>query len=143
MLSRGLGLLGDKDTAQRFSDVQASTQTGDYIGAAAKAGIITGNTDGTFRPNDNITREQLAIMIIRAMEYTNNPITLNGTVDSALSAFKDKSKIQNASAEFVAKAVQKGIILGMTTTQFQPQGNATRAQAAVMLQRMLNITGYL
>ncbi|MDF9840125.1 MULTISPECIES: Ig-like domain-containing protein [unclassified Paenibacillus] len=143
MLSRGLGLLGDRETAQRFSDVQASTQTGDYIGAAAKAGIITGNTDGTFRPNDNITREQLAIMIIRAMEYTKHPITLSGTAASALSAFKDRNKIQNAAAEFVAKAVQEGIILGMTTTEFQPQGNATRAQAAVMLQRMLGMAGFL
>ncbi len=143
MLSRGLGLLGDRVTAQQFRDVQPSTQTGDYIGAAAKAGIITGNTDGTFRPNDNITREQLAIMIIRAMEYTKNPITLSGSTSSALSAFKDRGKIQNASAEFVAKAVQEGIILGMTTTEFQPQGNATRAQAAVMLQRMLGMAGFL
>ncbi|KAI7261907.1 hypothetical protein KC345_g9617 [Hortaea werneckii] len=143
MLSRGLGLLGDRDTAQRFRDVQPSTQIGDYIGAAAKAGIITGNTDATFRPNDNITREQLAIMIIRAMEYTGNTITLNGTSSSALAAFKDKAKIQNQSAEFVAKAVQKGIILGMTASEFQPQGNATRAQAAVMLQRMLTMAGYL
>ncbi|MNO34618.1 Endoglucanase precursor [compost metagenome] len=143
MLSRGLGLLGDRETAQRFRDVQPSTQTGDYIGAAAKAGIITGNTDATFRPNDNITREQLAIMIIRAMEYTGHPITLNGTSASALAAFKDRSKIQSQAAEFVAKAVQQGIILGMTTTEFQPQGNATRAQAAVMLQRMLSMAGYL
>ncbi|CQR58638.1 Ig-like domain-containing protein [Paenibacillus riograndensis] len=143
MLSRGLGLLGSRETAQRFRDVQPSTQTGDYIGAAAKAGIITGNTDATFRPNDNITREQLAIMIIRAMEYTGRPITLNGTSATALVAFKDRSKIQNQAAEFVAKAVQQGIILGMTTTEFQPQGNATRAQAAVMLQRMLTMAGYL
>ncbi|MRN54275.1 Ig-like domain-containing protein [Paenibacillus monticola] len=143
MLSRGLGLQGDRDTAQRFRDIQPSTQTGDYIGAAAKAGIITGNTDATFRPNENITREQLAIMMIRAMEYTKNPITLSSTSASALTAFKDKSKIQSQSAEFVAKAVQSGIILGMTTTEFQPQGNATRAQAAVMLQRMLDKADYL
>ncbi|OKP98456.1 Ig-like domain-containing protein [Paenibacillus sp. P46E] len=143
MLSRGLGLLGDRETAQRFRDVQPSTQTGDYIGAAAKAGIITGNTDATFRPSDNITREQMAIMMIRAMEYTGHPITLNGSSASALAAFKDRSSIQSQAAEFVAKAVQQGIILGMTTTKFQPQGNATRAQAAVMLQRMLTMAGYL
>lgn len=143
MLSRGLGLLGDRETAQRFRDVQPSTQTGDYIGAAAKAGIITGNTDGTFRPNDNITREQMAIMMIRAMEYTNHPITLSGTSASTLARFKDKAKIQNQSAEFVAKAVQSGIILGMTVSEFGPQGNATRAQAAVMLQRMLKQADYL
>lgn len=143
MLSRGLGLLGDRETAQRFRDVQPFTQTSDYIGAAAKAGIITGNTDGTFRPNDHITREQMAIMIIRAMEYTNHPITLNGTSASALSIFKDKAKIQSQSAEFVAKAVQSGIILGMSSSVFQPQGNATRAQAAVMLQRMLKQADYM
>ncbi|GGF87499.1 hypothetical protein GCM10010912_35970 [Paenibacillus albidus] len=143
MISRGLGLQGDREMAQRFRDVQPSTQVGDYIGAAAKAGIITGNTDATFRPNDNITREQMAIMIIRAMEYTNHPITLSGTPATALNAFKDKAKIQNLSAEFVAKAVQAGIILGMTPTEFQPQGNATRAQGAVMLQRMLKQADYL
>ncbi|WP_150270538.1 Ig-like domain-containing protein [Paenibacillus tepidiphilus] len=143
MLSRGLGLVGDRQTAQQFRDVQGSTQIGDYIGAAAKAGIITGNTDGTFRPNENITREQLAIMIIRAMEYAGYPITLNGNTSTALSVFKDKNKIQNQSAEFVAKAVQEGIILGMTKTEFQPQGNATRAQAATMLQRMLEAIQYL
>ncbi|MFF2912246.1 Ig-like domain-containing protein [Paenibacillus sp. NPDC057934] len=143
MLSRGLGLQGDRDAAGRFRDVQPSTQTGDYIGAAAKAGIINGNTDATFRPNDNITREQMAIMMIRAMEYTGNYITLTGTPSGALSIFKDKAKIQNMSAEFVAKAVQSGIILGMPGGTFLPQGNATRAEGAVMLQRMLSKVGYL
>lgn len=143
MLSRGLGLAGDRDAAARFRDVQPSTQTGDYIGAAAKAGIITGNTDATFRPNDNITREQMAIMMIRAMEYTGNPITLSSSTDAALIVFKDKSKIQRQSAEFVAKAVQSGIIQGMPGGIFQPQGNATRAQGAVMLQRMLTKADFL
>lgn len=143
MLSRGLGLQGDRATAQLFSDVQPSTQTGDYIGAAAKAGIITGNTDGTFRPGNDITREQMAIMMIRAMEYADHPVTLNGTSASTLSPFKDKAKIQSQSEEYVAKAFQEGIILGMSSTEFQPQGNATRAQAAVMLQRMLKIVNYL
>lgn len=137
MLSRGLGLLGDRETGQRFRDIQPFTQTGDYIGAAAKAGIITGNTDATFRPNDNITREQMAIMMIRAMDYSNHQVTLNGSSAITLARFKDKAKIQNQSVEFVAKAVQSGIIQGMTATEFQPQANATRAQAAVMLQRML------
>lgn len=141
MLSRGLGLQGSREMAQRFRDVQPSTQTGDYIGAAAKAGIITGNTDATFRPNANITREQMAIMMVRALEYTGNPVTLNGTPASTLAVFKDKNKIQ--SPEFVAKANQSGIILGVSAGVFQPQGNATRGQAAIMLQRMLKKAGYL
>jgi hypothetical protein len=143
MLSRGLGLLGDTETAQRFSDVQSSSQTGGYIGAAAKAGIITGNTDGTFRANDNITREQMAIMMVRALDYTGHPVTLSSSVIDTLSPFKDKAKILSQSSEFVAKAVKSGIIQGMSATEFQPQGNATRAQAAVMLQRMLKMASYM
>ncbi|WP_379129875.1 Ig-like domain-containing protein [Paenibacillus sp. sgz500958] len=141
MLARGLGLQGSRETAQTFRDVQPSTQVGDYIGAAAKAGIILGNKDATFKPNANITREQMALMMIRAMEYTDHPITLKGTSATVLSVFKDKSKIQ--SDDFVAKAYQSGIILGVSAGVFQPQGNATRAQAAVMLQRMLNKADYL
>ncbi|WP_341348691.1 Ig-like domain-containing protein [Paenibacillus sp. FSL H3-0469] len=143
MLSRGLGLLGDSVTAQRFSDVQSSSQMGNYIGAAAKAGIINGNTDGTFRAEDKITREQMAIMMVRALEYTGQPVTLSASVMDTLSPFKDRARILSQSIEFVAKAVKAGIIQGISTTQFQPQGNATRGQAAVMLQRMLKSAGYL
>lgn len=60
-----------------------------------------------------------------------------------LSPFKDRARILSQSIEFVAKAVKAGIIQGISTTQFQPQGNATRGQAAVMLQRMLKSAGYL
>jgi len=143
MLSRGLGLQGSSETAQKFTDMlsTSATQNGSYIGAAAKAGIINGNTDGTFGPGKNITREQMAIMMVRAMEYTSHPVTLNGTAASGLATFKDKAKIQNT--DLVAKAVQAGIIQGISVGVFQPQGNATRAQAAVMLQRMLSKVDYL
>ncbi|WP_379157209.1 Ig-like domain-containing protein [Paenibacillus sp. sgz5001063] len=137
MLSRGLGLQTVRGSVQQFRDVQPFNQTSDFIDAAVTAGIIMGNTDGTFRPADYITREQMAIMMVRAMDYTKHPITLNGTASSSLLKFKDSSKIHSQNTAFVAKAIQAGIILGMTPTEFQPQGNATRAQAAVMLERML------
>lgn len=141
MLARGFGLAGSRENAQRFRDVTPSTQTGDYIGAAAKAGIITGNTDATFRPNDPITREQMAIMMVRALDYAEQPVTLNAFADAVLSKFKDKAKIQNP--DIVAKATQAGIIQGVPLNKFLPQGNATRAEGAAMLQRMLEKAGYL
>ena len=133
-IAKGLGLTGDQASARRFPDVIAGSETGAYIGAAAKAGIINGNSDGTFKPNNNITREQMALMMVRAMEYAGYEIANAGT--QTLTKFKDASKIQNK--QTVAKAVQEGIIQGMTQTTFQPQGNATRAQAAVMLKRVLD-----
>lgn len=143
MLSRGLGLQAVRGGASQFKDVRPFTQTSDFIEAAAKAGIINGNTDGTFRAEDKITREQMAIMMVRALEYTGQPVTLSASSMDTLSPFKDRARILSQSLEFVAKAVKAGIIQGVSTTEFQPQGNATRGQAAVMLQRMLKTAGYL
>ena len=137
-IAKGLGLAGEETS--RFPDVTSGT-TGAYIGAAAKAGIITGNSDGTFKPNSNVTREQMALMMVRAMEYAGPSISLNGTSAQTLARFKDAAKIQ--SKDLVAKAVKEGIIQGITINTFQPQGNATRAQAAVMLKRVLDKLKYL
>lgn len=136
MIARGLGLEGSWDTAARFRDVPYNT-AGAYIGAAAKAGIITGHVDGSFRPNQLITREQMSIMMIRALHYGGHQVSLNGSPQTILSKFKDRAYIQ--APELVAEAVQQGLIQGITTKTFKPAGNATKAQAAVMLTRMLAI----
>jgi uncharacterized repeat protein (TIGR02059 family) len=133
-IAKGLGLAKDESSARRFPDVIAGSEVGGYIGAAAKAGIINGNSDGTFKPNSNISREQMALMMVRAMEYAGYDVANTGT--QVLAKFKDAAKIQNK--QTVSKAVQEGIIQGMTSTTFQPQGTATRAQAAVMLKRVLD-----
>ncbi|WP_019635601.1 Ig-like domain-containing protein [Paenibacillus fonticola] len=139
-IAKGLGLTADEGNVNRFPDVPRGT-TGDYIGAAAKAGIIAGNTDGTFKPNSYITREQMALMMVRAMNYAGYEISLNGSSAATLNRFKDNNKIY--SKDNVAKAVKEGIIQGVSLDTFQPQGNATRAQAAVMLKRVLEKLNYI
>ncbi|WP_458124311.1 S-layer homology domain-containing protein [Paenibacillus sp. Z3-2] len=141
LVARGLGLNGVPTAASRFRDVRSGSMTSAYIGAAAEAGIITGNTDGTFKPDRPITREQMALMMVRAMNYGGKTVSLQSSAASTLSKFKDSNKIQ--SKDSVAKAVQEGIIQGMTARTFEPQGNATRAQAAVMLKRVLDKLEYL
>ncbi|RPK25854.1 S-layer homology domain-containing protein [Paenibacillus xylanexedens] len=141
LVARGLGLNGEPTAASRFQDVRSGSVTSAYIGAAAEAGIITGNTDGTFKPDRPITREQMALMMVRAMNYGGKTVSLQSSAATTLSKFKDSNKIQ--SKDSVAKAVQEGIIQGMTARTFEPQGNATRAQAAVMLKRVLDKLGYL
>ncbi|MGO4530741.1 Ig-like domain-containing protein [Paenibacillus sp. 2TAF8] len=141
LVARGLGLKGEASAVSRFRDVRGGNITSAYIGAAAEAGIIMGNTDGTFKPDHPITREQMAIMMTRAMNYGGKTLSLQSSANSTLSKFKDNKKIQ--SKDSVAKAVQAGIIQGMTSNTFAPQGNASRAQAAVMLKRVLDQLGYL
>ncbi|MHA0856238.1 Ig-like domain-containing protein [Paenibacillus sp. CMAA1364] len=140
-MARALALPSDTQTTTKFKDVQGYSVMGTYIGAAAKAGIITGNTDGTFRADSYITREQMSIMMVRAMDYAGLKQTVTTSSSTVLAPFKDRSKIQSPLT--VARAVQAGIIVGTTTTTFQPQGNATRAQASVMLKRLLNKIGYM
>lgn len=141
LISRGFGLSSDAAAAAAFSDIGYSKVPIGSIGAAVKAGIINGNTDGTFRPNDSITREQMAIMMVRALNYTGTELTLDGSASQVLSSFKDKAKIKFV--DEAAKAVQAGVIQGASGGKFNPQGSATKAEAATMLQRVLQKSGYL
>lgn len=141
-IAKGLGLTADSagsSGALSFPDVSSSDPSAEYVRAATAAGIINGYTDGTFKPSNNITREQMALMMVRAMEYTGYKMNAGGGASTTLSRFKDAAKIQ--SKDTVAKAVNEGVIQGVnvgTGFQFQPAGNASRAEAAVMLKRVLD-----
>lgn len=67
LLVRSLGL--KEEGATRFTDIPVSSWFAGTVGASAKAGLIEGFEDGSFRPNDRITREQMAVMITRAMAF--------------------------------------------------------------------------
>src|SRR5262249_55646218 len=65
-IAKGLGLTGDRTAAAKFKDVNTTTILSAYIGAASKAGIVQGTSDGTFKPNNPVTREEMASMMVRA-----------------------------------------------------------------------------
>ncbi|MFL1676547.1 Ig-like domain-containing protein [Paenibacillus dendritiformis] len=134
-ISRALGLEPNAEAAKRFPDVSNSTINGAYIGAAIKAGIISGFPDGTFKPNDSITREQLTQMMVRASEASGH--VLPRATTTVLSVFNDSKQITRLGAPTVAQAVQSGLIQGVKRDRFDPKGSATRAQAAVLLRRLL------
>ncbi|ASS87136.1 S-layer homology domain-containing protein [Geobacillus stearothermophilus] len=122
-----------------FSDVPKSVDWAALeIEAASRAGIIKGS-NGKFRPYENITREQMAAMIIRAIEYKNKALLdhINPTIP-----FADKDQIDSYAKEYVGFAWKLEIINGTTVdgkTVFAPKDNATRAQAAKMLYKLLEI----
>ncbi|MFC5469685.1 Ig-like domain-containing protein [Cohnella suwonensis] len=139
-LARGIGLTGDRNASTRYSDVTSANANAAYIGAVSKAGIVEGGSDGKFRPNATITREEIATMLVRAMNYVgvqSNPST------STLSQFKDKSKISKWALDGMAININAGIIKGATPTTVNPQSNATRAEAAIMIKRFLEYVDFL
>ena len=100
-----------------------------FVAAAVDAGIITGFDDGSFKPNDNMTREQFAAVIVRAFKL--------GEADAALT-FIDADQI-GWSKGYIAKAVELGIINGYEDNSFKPANNVSRAEAFKMLSTALNL----
>ncbi|TDG00533.1 S-layer homology domain-containing protein [Paenibacillus piri] len=122
-----------------FPDVAKEWFAG-AVGAAAQAGLIVGFEDGTFRPDGAITREQMAVMIVRAMELAGKKADSD---PRKLMAFEDNAQVSEWAKAGVAGAVNAGIVNGMTDKAFAPNGQATRAEAAVMLKRLLQAAGFM
>ena len=114
-----------------FSDVTESDWYAKAVSWAESQGIVKGFEDGTFRPNDPITREQLATMLYRYAQY-------KGEGFQGLWSFKldfpDAGDVSDWASEAMHWCVMQGIIKGMDGA-LNPQGDATRAQLAAMVQR--------
>ena len=104
------------------------------IEAAYEAGIVYGKTADTFVPDALITREEIATIIVRAVNYQD--ASLLKDVDTSKSFADDKS-IGSFAKLPVKQAVGLGIVAGRSGNKFDPKANATRAEAAVMLYRAL------
>lgn len=114
-----------------FSDVNGKMWYGKAIAWAKAAGIVTGYGDGTFAPENNITREEFATMLARyAQKYGN--YTAGSAADFA--AYGDASAVDSWAAEYVAWAV-KGGYMGKNTDVLTPLANMTRAETAAMVVR--------
>ena len=115
-----------------YSDVAETAYYASAVRWAAANGVVTGYADGTFRPNDPITRQQLAAILWR---YAGSPAAESGT------DYADESAIAAYAVTAVDWARDTGVISGRDGNRFDPSGRATRAQAAVILHRYLELTG--
>jgi hypothetical protein len=90
--------------------------------------------DNMFDPNALITREQMAVMVTKALG--NKAPATDGT---ELNAFSDSSVVSSWAVYGMEEAVKAGIVSGMTAGTLAPQADATRAQAAVIIYKMLTV----
>ena len=116
-------------TSAGFTDVAADAWYVNPVNWAASTGVVAGMGDGTFSPNTNVTREQLATMLRSYAEYKGKNVTATGDV----SKFADAATISGWATEPVSWAVGAGLINGRDGNLIAPQGTATRAEAATML----------
>ena len=113
-----------------FSDVPAGSWYAGAVDWAAQAGIAGGDGQGRFRPDAAVTRQELAVLLARYDEYLGTPMA-----EGALNLFSDAGQISDWAAEGMAHAVGMGWLEG-NGGKINPQGTASRAQLAVLLDRM-------
>jgi hypothetical protein len=138
ILVRLAGLAAGSGGADRFSDVPAGAWYRGTVGAAAKAGLVCGISEDSFAPDEPVTREQTAAMIIRLIAKNGLDMALS-KADAAelLAGFNDAEGISPWACSQVALAVRDGLMIGRESGQFMPLDNATRAEATVVLYRVL------
>lgn len=117
----------------RFSDVAPGAYYAAAVSWASAGGIVNGYSDGTFRPNNLITREQLAAFLYRYAAQKGRDVS-----DRAeLGVFTDAGQIASYAVEPLRWAVAAGMVNGVTADTLSPGGNASRAQVAVILSRFV------
>lgn len=112
-----------------FSDVPDNAWYADAVNWAATVGVTNGFEDGTFRPNDSLTREQMAAMLYNYAAYKGYDLTAVGD----LSQFADADQISAWAEDVVSWAVGADILHGMGNDMLSPTGTATRAEVAAVL----------
>ena len=119
--------------AEMFEDVPDSAWCFDAVNWAASVGIVGGYGNGMYRPDDSITREQLAAMLYRYAQYKEYDVSVGEGTN--LLSYTDASRISEYAIPAMQWACGTGIIAGVTSSTLVPKGTATRAQVATMLMR--------
>lgn len=140
LLVRSLGLPIEDGGTTAFTDVSQEDWFYGVVEAASNAGLITGYEDGSFKPENTITREQMALMLSRALKVAGKSVK---DASDAMAGFADRDEVGAWAEKAVGQMVKSGIIGGMSETALEPKQNATRAQATVMLKRFLTFVGYM
>lgn len=126
LIGRALGYSGTP-AQTKFSDVSPSSFTSGYINAAVEAKVITGFTDGTFRPEVNVTRAEMAIMLSKAYKLK----------DPANKTFTDVSP-SIAAYQAIMNLAHANITSGYNDGTFKPYEKITRSDFSVFLSRAQN-----
>lgn len=142
---KGLGLKPQSGITP-FPDVNSADWFNCSANTAYTYGLISGLADGKFHPADFITREQAFEIIAKAMKLTGLKAKLASASDSAeqtLSAFIDAGLISGWAKSSVIDCLQAGIIVGMTGTELAPKTYISKAEAAIIVRRLLMKSGLI
>lgn len=132
LVIKAFNIMSDKHA--EFADVPQNSWYYEYVSALAGCGIVNGVSDTEFAPEAVITRQDMAVMIYRAMKFTGYS---EKQIETEVS-FNDSADIAGYAKEAVTYLGGLGIINGTDSNRFAPNDNATRAEAAKILSSLVN-----
>jgi len=118
-----------------FTDINTDTWYTDAVYWAAENGYVNGYPDGSFRPNDPITREQITTILYRYAKGTGHNVSVGE--DTNILSFNDTVNISDYAVPAIQWACGDGILNGKPGRIIDPKGNATRAEIAVIIMRFM------
>jgi len=131
MLVRALGL--ESTGTASYSDISSDAWYAGAVAAASEAGIMQGKSATAFAPNDNITREEMSAVLVRAFEL------VSGTklTPSTEANFSDRNTAADWALDYIDIAFEAGFVNGRDQNQFAPKAHLTRAEGAKVIHTLL------
>lgn len=118
-----------------FQDVRSGQWYTDAVASAEALGIVTGYGDGTFGAGRSITREEMAVITVRGLKAAGEELPKHHEAVN----FSDTPLISAFAVEAVNLISEAGFIEGRSSGDFAPKSQATRAEAAVLVARVLGL----
>jgi hypothetical protein len=131
LLTRALGLRENTEAAARLRDTVGHWAQG-AIGAAVETGLVIGNPDGTFLPDRLITRAEIAVILSLVIARRLVPVRQGEAI-----TFADAAAIPGWALDGIRSAARAALMRGFPDHTFRPGNNTTRAEASVMLYRLI------
>ncbi|HOJ11627.1 MAG TPA: S-layer homology domain-containing protein [Clostridiales bacterium] len=118
------------------SDVKATDWYAPYVSYAMEKGIVSGPGDGSFRPNNYITRQEMMVILNNCMKYLGFDLKTKGAGELN---FKDKSNVSDWAIAAVQNVTSLGLVVGTDDGRLLPLNNATRAEGAAVMMRCIKL----
>ncbi|OMD65195.1 hypothetical protein BSK48_23760 [Paenibacillus odorifer] len=133
MLARALQLPDSGSTSSFKDSAKIPAWAKSFVAQAVALQIISGYDDGTFRPTQELTRTELAVMVVRALGITVDP--------KATLTFNDAKDVPAWAVPYIAAAAEAGIVNGIGQNRFAPNQVASRAEAVTIILNLLEKQG--
>lgn len=137
MTARAFGIQPLPVLVRPFADVAPNAWHAGIMLAVVEAGLFTPEAGNTLRPDVPISREEMAVVIARAMaRFSPQPTLDEATVDRILAPFQDQGLIAPENRDELASLVAAGLLRGRAVDALAPQGTTTRAEAVTLIKRL-------